>query len=197
MLIAHLQDKFPNYVNETPPISDLQAFYKESKKRFDDDEEFKKRAYDRVVRLQSYEPNIIKAWKAICDVSRKGYFREIFRVKIIEKLFFFVEFEYIYQELDIKLVERGESFYQKMMDNVIKEFESKNLVVTEEGRKLVFPPESSIPLTIVKSDGGYTYDTSDLAAIRQRLIDEKGDMILYVIDAGQVFINALKYLVLL
>jgi arginyl-tRNA synthetase len=72
MLIAHLQDKFPNYVNETPPISDLQAFYKESKKRFDEDEEFKKRAYDRVVRLQSYEPNIIKAWNAICDVSRKG-----------------------------------------------------------------------------------------------------------------------------
>lgn len=72
MLIAHLQDTFPNYVDETPPIGDLQAFYKESKKRFDNDEEFKKRAYDRVVRLQSYEPNIIKAWKAICDVSRKG-----------------------------------------------------------------------------------------------------------------------------
>jgi arginyl-tRNA synthetase len=99
----------------------------------------------------------------------------------------YIEFEYIYKELDIKLIDRGESFYQKMMDNVIKEFESKNLVVTEEGRKLVFPPGSSIPLTVVKSDGGYTYDTSDLAAIRQRLKDEKGDMILYVIDAGQVF----------
>lgn len=72
------------------------------------------------------------------------------------------------------------------MDEVIKEFESKNLIVTEEGRKLVFPPDTNIPLTVVKSDGGYTYDTSDLAAIRHRLIVEKSDMILYVIDAGQV-----------
>ena len=72
MLIAHLQDKFPNYTNEAPPIGDLQSFYKESKKRFDNEEDFKKRAYDCVVKLQSYDPNIIKAWKAICDVSRKG-----------------------------------------------------------------------------------------------------------------------------
>lgn len=72
MLIAHLQDKYPDYVNTTPPISDLQAFYKESKKRFDEDEVFKKRAYECVVKLQNYEPNIIKGWKLICDVSRKG-----------------------------------------------------------------------------------------------------------------------------
>ena len=31
MLIAHLQDKFPNYLSEAPPISDLQAFYKVTK----------------------------------------------------------------------------------------------------------------------------------------------------------------------
>jgi arginyl-tRNA synthetase len=99
---------------------------------------------------------------------------------------FFSEFQYIYNELDIKLIERGESYYQKLMDEVIKEFESRNFVVVEDGRKLVFPPESSIPLTVVKSDGGYTYDTSDLAAIRNRLITEKADIILYVIDAGQV-----------
>jgi arginyl-tRNA synthetase len=72
MLIAHLTDKFPNYVNNAPPIGDLQAFYKESKKRFDTEDEFKQRAYECVVKLQKYEPNIIKAWKLICDVSRKG-----------------------------------------------------------------------------------------------------------------------------
>lgn len=56
----------------------------------------------------------------------------------------------------------------------------------DEGRKIVFAPGQSLPLTIVKSDGGYTYDTSDLAAIRQRLFDEKGDTIIYVVDSGQV-----------
>lgn len=74
MLIAHLQEKFPNFDKESPPIGDLQAFYKESKKRFDEDEEFKKRAYASVVKLQSFEPRHTKAWKLICDVSRKGEF---------------------------------------------------------------------------------------------------------------------------
>ena len=60
------------------------------------------------------------------------------------------------------------------------------LVREEEGRKLIFPGDEKVPLTIVKSDGGFTYDTSDLAAIRQRLFDEKGDWLIYVVDAGQV-----------
>lgn len=43
-----------------------------------------------------------------------------------------------------------------------------------------------VPLTIVKSDGGFTYDTSDLAALQQRVQDENGDWLIYVTDAGQV-----------
>lgn len=59
-------------------------------------------------------------------------------------------------------------------------------VQVDDGRKVVFVPGCSVPLTIVKSDGGYTYDTSDLAAIKQRLFEEKADMIIYVVDNGQV-----------
>lgn len=73
MLIAHLEDSFPNFVNECPPIGDLQEFYKESKKRFDADEDFKKRAYNYVVSLQSGEPKSMKAWQLICDVSRNEF----------------------------------------------------------------------------------------------------------------------------
>lgn len=72
MLIALLQDKFPNYKDVSPPINDLQDFYKQSKVLFDTDEEFKKRAYDCVVKLQSMSPDHIKAWTLICDVSRQG-----------------------------------------------------------------------------------------------------------------------------
>ena len=50
----------------------------------------------------------------------------------------------------------------------------------------MFVPDTTVPMTVVKSDGGYTYDTSDMAAIRQRLHDEKGDWVLYVVDSGQV-----------
>lgn len=59
-------------------------------------------------------------------------------------------------------------------------------VKMDEGRKIIFAPGQSIPLTVVKSDGGYTYDTSDLAALYQRLFEEKADIIVYVTDSGQV-----------
>lgn len=168
MLIAHLQDKFPDFKTHSPPISDLQAFYKESKKRFDEDEEFKKRAYACVVKLQSHERDYIAAWKLICQVSRQ-------------------EFQKIYDRLDIKIIDRGESFYHDRMPVVVNILKEKGLLEEDEGRLIMWADEKreGIPLTIVKSDGGYTYDTSDMAAIKQRVEEEKGDRFIYVTDAGQ------------
>ena len=60
------------------------------------------------------------------------------------------------------------------------------ILKTEEGRKVAFIPGLKVPLTIVKSDGGYTYDTSDAACIRQRISEEKADWLIYITDAGQV-----------
>ncbi|KAI6197476.1 hypothetical protein M3Y94_01228800 [Aphelenchoides besseyi] len=166
MLIAHLQDEFPNFASETPPIADLQAFYKESKKRFDEDESFKARAYECVVQLQSHNPVITNAWKLICDVSRR-------------------DFGQIYKRLDVTLEERGESFYQDRMIEVVKYLDEQGLLKEDEGRKIYWPTGATIPLTIVKSDGGFTYDTSDMATIRHRLFEERANWLLYVVDAGQ------------
>lgn len=141
MLIAHLEDRFPNFVEVSPPIADLQAFYKESKERFDTDEQFKKRAYDRVVQLQKGDPIKTKAWNLICDVSRK-------------------EFQKIYDRLDISLIERGESFYQSRMESAVKELEAAGYLEEDNGRKIMWGiedhGEGDIPLTVVKSDGGFT-----------------------------------------
>ena len=49
----------------------------------------------------------------------------------------------------------------------------------------MFVPGEKVPLTIQKSDGGFTYDTSDMAAARQRVGEEKGDWLIYVVDSGQ------------
>jgi len=166
MLIAHLQDEFPNYLTQSPPISDLMSFYKQSKARFDSDEAFKARAYECVVKLQAHEADYLKAWKLICDVSR-------------------VEFQKVYDRLDVTITERGESFYQDRMNSVVKDLQQKNLLEEDEGRKVMFAPGCDIPLTVVKSDGGYTYDTSDMAALRQRIEEEKSDWIVYVTDSGQ------------
>ncbi|KAK3606391.1 hypothetical protein CHS0354_042030 [Potamilus streckersoni] len=166
MLIAHLQDKFPNYLTVSPPIGDLQSFYKESKVRFDEDENFKKRAYNAVVQLQNYEKDHIKAWRLICDVSMQ-------------------EFMKVYERLNVKIIGKGESFYQEMMQDVVRELDEKGLTEMDEGRKIMFVPDSPIPLTLVKSDGGFTYDTSDMAALRHRLLEENADWIIYVVDSGQ------------
>ncbi|XP_020279809.1 arginine--tRNA ligase, cytoplasmic [Pseudomyrmex gracilis] len=167
MLIAHLQDKFPNYSTVAPPLQDLQAFYKESKARFDADEEFKKRAYECVVKLQAFEPEITRAWKTICDISRK-------------------DLEKVYTRLEVRLTERGESFYQTRMQSIVKELESKNLLEDDNGRKVMWGEErTGVPFTIVKSDGGFTYDTSDMAAIKHRVEEERADWLIYVVDSGQ------------
>ncbi|KAJ1529673.1 hypothetical protein ONE63_006430 [Megalurothrips usitatus] len=166
MLIAHLQDKFPDYETKSPPIGDLQMFYKESKKRFDEDEVFKKRAYESVVKLQSYDPVYQKAWKLICDVSKK-------------------EFQKVFERLDVKAEDVGESFYQSRMEQVVKDLEEKGLLEDDDGRKVMFGRADRIPFTIVKSDGGFTYDTSDMATIQYRINELKAEWIIYVVDAGQ------------
>ncbi|XP_046394302.1 arginine--tRNA ligase, cytoplasmic [Ischnura elegans] len=168
MLIAHLQDKFPDYLHVSPPIADLQALYKESKQRFDEDEKFKKRAYSCVVKLQNHESDYIKAWQLICDVSRK-------------------EFQKVYDRLGIRLVERGESFYQERMEALVPRLKAGGFLEEDDGRWVMWGEDGGrgVPLTVVKSDGGFTYDTSDMACLEQRVSEEHADWIIYVTDAGQ------------
>ncbi|KAK7085931.1 hypothetical protein SK128_023695 [Halocaridina rubra] len=166
MLIAHLKDEFPDFANNPPPISDLQAFYKASKKRFDEDEEFKKRAYEAVVKLQAHDPAHKKGWEEICEISKN-------------------EFQKVYDKLKIRITDRGESFYQSRMESLVKELTDAGLLQEDNGRMVMFGDGGEIPLTIVKSDGGFTYDTSDMACIKQRIEEEKGEWLIYVTDAGQ------------
>lgn len=166
MIIQHLLEKYPDYQNCDFSISDLQTFYAESKKRFDTDETFKQNAYNKVVQLQSNDTDIVIAWDFIKTISRKSY-------------------NEIYERLDIKLIECGESFYQDKISALINELNDKNILIDDEGRKIIKVDGYELPLTIVKSDGGFTYDTTDLAAIKYRLCDLDMDQVVYVVDNGQ------------
>lgn len=120
------------------------------------------------MRLQSGDPKSTKAWNLICDVSRN-------------------DFQKIYDRLSITLTERGESFYQSRMIDIVEELRNKDMLIVEDGRSIMWPQEAGkgVPLTVVKSDGGFTYDTSDMATIKNRLHEEKGDWLIYITDAGQ------------
>jgi len=175
MLIGHLKNVFPNYASEPPPIADLQQFYRDAKKVFDDDEAFKKVAHDEVVKLQGGDGSSRYAWGQICDVSR-------------------CEFEKIYSRLEVKLEEVGESFYNEYIPGVVRHLQEIGLAKNADepdsaGRyaKIIFPPGSKHenPLIVTKSDGGFGYDSTDMAAIWYRLFELKADWVVYVTDAGQ------------
>ena len=166
MLIEHMKDIFPNYLEEQPALKDLDTFYKASKKRFDAEEDFKKRAQENVVKLQSGDKEFLKAWNILCDVSR-SFFKKL------------------YKRLDITNEEYGESYYNPMIPGVIEELESKGLIKVDKGAKCLFVPKKKVPLMVQKSDGGYNYDTTDLAAARFRLLDWKATRVIYLTDVGQ------------
>jgi arginyl-tRNA synthetase len=174
MLIADMQEKVPEVFKGTKEtdLTELMGWYKESKKRFDEDPEFKKRAQLQVVKLQSGDPETGAAWVVICDISRRSY-------------------QEIYHLLDIKIVERGESFYNPYLAEVVDDLDKKGLITISDGAKCLFlegffnRDGTPLPMIVQKSDGGYNYDTTDLAALRHRIRVEKADRIIYLTDAGQ------------
>lgn len=176
MLIAYIKSVQPEIVENNAPIqasiTELVHWYKASKKRFDEDPEFKKQSQLEVVSLQGGNPLSRRLWEEICDISR-------------------IAFNEIYDLLDIHIIERGESFYNAEFPMVISDFEKKNLVTLSHGAKCVYldgftnREGEPLPLIIQKQDGGYNYATSDLASLKYRLQVDKAQWIIYVVDAGQ------------
>jgi len=167
MLIEYMKEKYPNFQDELPEVSDLQEFYKASKKRFDDDEAFKEKARLAVVDLQAGGEFARIAWQKICDVSRKAFQR-------------------IYDRLDIVVEERGESFYNGMIAPLVDELKVRGLCQDSDGAMCIFTPRvCPIPLMVVKSDGGFGYDSTDMAAIYHRLFVMRADWVIYITDLGQ------------
>lgn len=97
------------------------------------------------------------------------------------------EFQKIYDRLEIKLTEVGESFYNPFLAPLVAELLEKKIAVESDGAICVFVPKQKVPLMIRKSDGGFNYDTTDMAAIRYRANELKADRIIYVTDIGQEF----------
>ena len=178
MLITHLKQVAPEALEtaDAVDLGDLVAFYREAKKRFDEDEAFQTTSREEVVKLQGGDPVSLKAWGLLCDQSRR-------------------EFQKIYDRLDIRLSERGESFYNPYLEGVVRDLEATGLLVVDDGARCVFLEGVSgkdgkpLPVIVQKSDGGFNYATTDLAAIRYRFGSAPdGDdarRVVYVTDAGQ------------
>lgn len=167
MLIQYLKEEYPDFAQSMPNITDLTGFYKSAKQRFDEDADFKKTSQLNVVKLQSGDEECLKIWKILCDVSRK-------------------EFQKVYDRLDVTVFECGESFYNEKIPPVIEEFnEAKLLKVEEGGAKCVFVDGYKVPLMLQKSDGGFGYDSTDMAALKYRLQILNAQRIIVITDFSQ------------
>ncbi|HEY9692043.1 MAG TPA: arginine--tRNA ligase [Oculatellaceae cyanobacterium] len=174
MLIAYLREAYPDALT-TPnalDLGDLVSLYRQAKKRFDEDEQFQETARQEVVKLQAGAQDTRRAWQLLCEQSRR-------------------EFQVIYDLLDVHLEERGESFYNAFLPAVVEDLDKEGLLVEDAGAKCVFlegftnKEGQPLPLIVKKSDGGYNYATTDLAAIRYRIQQDNAQRIIYVTDAGQ------------
>ncbi|WP_024545490.1 arginine--tRNA ligase [Picosynechococcus sp. NKBG15041c] len=174
MLITYLKEVYPDALTKADAldIGDLVAFYKKAKIRFDEDETFKEASRQQVVKLQSGDAESHQAWQLLCEQSRR-------------------EFQKIYDTLNIRLTERGESFYNPYLGDVITALDEVGLLEKDAGAQCVFlegfknKDGDRLPLIVQKSDGGFNYATTDLAAIRYRIKEDRAQRLIYVTDSGQ------------
>jgi arginyl-tRNA synthetase len=174
MLITYLKAEFPEALTKADALDlgDLVALYRAAKQRFDLDPEFKEASRLAVVDLQSGQPEAKLAWQLLCQQSRR-------------------EFQKIYDLLEIQIQERGESFYNPYLAEVVKDLDKISLVARDGGALCVFlegftnKEGQPLPLIVQKSDGAYNYATTDLAALRYRINCDRAQRIIYVTDMGQ------------
>ncbi len=175
MLIEHLLDVGEDSDEARTLVADPNVFYQSARAKFDGDPAFADRARRRVVTLQAGDPDTMRLWGELIDLS-KAYFNSI------------------YSLLGVTLTDAdlaGESTYNAELAQICDELEASGVAVVSDGALCVFldgftgREGKPVPLIIRKSDGGYGYGTTDLATIRHRVRDLHADRVLYVIGAPQ------------
>ncbi len=156
-------------------IGDLNTLYQAAKKRFDDDADFAARARQRVVLLQGGDERTLGLWRKLVAQSQE-HFQEVYsRLGVL------------LQNSDV----RGESFYNPRLPGVVQGLDEAGLLKISQGAAVVCPEGfkneegEPLPLIVRKSDGGYLYATTDLAAARFRLTDLGAQRLIYVADSRQ------------
>ena len=178
-LVAHLDD----IGEDADRLADLEGFYAQASKRFDDDADFADRARQAVVNLQNGDGATLRRWQRYIDISMSHC-------------------QAVYDALGVSLRPehvRGESAYNADLDGIIQDLSAKHLLTESDGALCVFPDRvsakyadqfkakdgRSVPVIVRKSDGGYLYHSTDLAALRYRADTLNAERVLYIVDARQ------------
>ncbi len=174
MLVAYLRRTKPEAAEKPDKlvISDLESFYVEAKKLFDADDDFKEESRSTVVALQKGDEATKKLWRAFCNESLRHCHE-------------------IYDRLDVKLIDRGESFYNDLMPVALQRLTEAKIAEESDKALCVFldgfttRDGDKLPLIVQKSDGGFNYATSDLGTLLHRLEALHAKRIIYVVGIAQ------------
>jgi arginyl-tRNA synthetase len=175
MLIEHAVDVGEQATYDQLVAGEFTAFYQAARAKFDSDPRFADRSRQRVVALQAGEPQALRLWQLLVDDSMAYLHR-------------------LYERLGVTLTDADmapESSYNPMLADVCAELEQRGLAVISDGALCAFPPGFTgrdgrpLPLMLRKSDGGYGYDSTDVAAIRYRLRDLGATRLIYVVGSEQ------------
>jgi arginyl-tRNA synthetase len=175
MLIAHMNSLSSDNRALSKNLADLEGFYRAAKQRFDAEPGFADQARAYVVKLQQGDADCLTAWQRFIEESLQHC-------------------EEVYNLLSVGLKRsdlRAESFYNSELSTIVDDLYDKGLLTESDGAQCVFLDEfkgkdgNPLPVIIQKSDGGYLYASTDLAAIRYRSENLGADRVLYVVDARQ------------
>ncbi|WP_373870660.1 arginine--tRNA ligase [Micromonospora sediminimaris] len=176
MLIQYqVEHPDPPAPDDTGAMGRLATLYRRARGEFDTDSTFADRARRRVVALQAGDPSTVAAWRDIVAESTRY-------------------FTHVYDRLGVRLTDAdtvGESAYNAALPEVADDLERRGVAVTSDGALCVFfddlrgPDGEPTPLIVRKRDGGFGYAATDLAALRQRVVELHADRLLYVVDVRQ------------
>jgi arginyl-tRNA synthetase len=175
MTIEHLIDLGETEAAAGLSVGDLDGFYKQARAKFDSSEAFQARARNRVVLLQGGDPETLRLWKLLVDLSMQYFNR-------------------LYRKLGVLLTDddlAGESMYNDLLPEVVDRLRTAGLLQLSDGAEVVFPPGYTnregepLPLIVRNRVGGFNYGTSDLACVLDRVERVKATLLLYVVGAPQ------------
>ncbi|EBG8524227.1 arginine--tRNA ligase [Salmonella enterica] len=174
MLIAWLEKQQQENAGDMA-LADLEGFYRDAKKHYDEDEAFAERARNYVVKLQSGDTYFREMWRKLVDITM-------------------TQNQITYDRLNVTLTRddvMGESLYNPMLPGIVTDLKAKGLAVESEGATVVFLDEfknkegDPMGVIIQKKDGGYLYTTTDIACAKYRYETLHADRVLYYIDSRQ------------
>ncbi|MCI1035241.1 arginine--tRNA ligase [Raoultella terrigena] len=174
MLIAWLEKQQQENAGEMA-LADLEGFYREAKKHYDEDEAFAERARSYVVKLQGGDEYFRQMWRQLVDITMS-------------------QNQITYDRLNVTLTRddvMGESLYNPMLPGIVADLKAQGLAVESEGATVVFLDEyknkdgEPMGVIIQKKDGGYLYTTTDIACAKYRYETLHADRVLYYIDSRQ------------